>query len=34
MKRKDTKGRVLKNGEYQEANGRYVFKYGSVTTNG
>lgn len=27
MKRKDTKGRVLKNGEYQEANGRYVFKY-------
>lgn len=27
MKRKDTKGRILKNGEYQEANGRYVFKY-------
>lgn len=27
MKRKDTKGRVLKNGEYQEENGRYVFKY-------
>ena len=27
MKRKDTKGRVLKNGEYQEANGCYVFKY-------
>ncbi len=27
MKRKDTKGRVLKNGEYQEVNGRYVFKY-------
>ena len=26
-KRKDNKGRVLHNGEYQQSNGRYRFKY-------
>ncbi len=26
-KRKDNKGRILRNGEIQEANGRYRFKY-------
>lgn len=26
-KRKDSKGRVLRSGEYQDKNGRYVFKY-------
>ena len=26
-KRKDNKGRVLHNGEYQQSNGRYRYKY-------
>lgn len=27
IKRKDNKGRVLHNGEYQQSNGRYRYKY-------
>ena len=29
-KRRDSKGRVLRNGEFQRKDGRYVFKYKDI----